>query len=146
MTSDYFERLDREFVDEPGLVAGKPSTRDVDEIEAFVGFELPFGYRTFIERYGAAIVGPYPVFGVGSAEMMANDEESVIKVTRRYRAEKLPGTEDTLVISVDHAGNPIALNAKGSVNRYDHDSGTTEILAPAFGEFLLWCLRSAGSD
>lgn len=73
---------------------------------------------------------------------MGDNENSVIAVTERFRADGWPGTEDTLVISMDHAGNAITLDVQGVVHRFDHDSGVTEVLAPSFGDFVVKCLVS----
>ncbi|HEY5721143.1 MAG TPA: SMI1/KNR4 family protein [Allosphingosinicella sp.] len=136
MRSDIFEILDDFFSEFPVLVAGAPQASEVDQIESFAGFQLPLEYRMFVERYGAAIVGPHSVYGVGASEAMGKYEASVIAVTERFRAEGWPGTEDTLVISMDHAGNAITLDARGIVHRFDHDDGSTDELASSFGMFI----------
>jgi len=134
--------LDSDFAKHPVLVAGPASNSDVLEIESFAGFVLPADYRTFVERYGAAIVGPYSVFGVGASDAMGDDESSAIQVTEYFRSQQWPGTESNLVISRDHAGNAITLDRQGRVHRYDHDSGSTEELAGSFEGFIKWCLKA----
>jgi len=134
--------LDADFSKHPVLMAGPASASDVSKIEAYVSFPLPADYRTFVERYGGAIVGPYSVFGFGVSDAMGDDETSAIQVTERFRSQQWPGTESSLVISMDHAGNAITLDPQGHVHRYDHDSGSTEELAGSFENFIKWCLES----
>ncbi len=134
--------LDAEFTKHPVLVAGPASAADVSQIEAFAGFSLPADYKIFVERYGGAIVGPYSVFGFGASDAMGDDEFSAIQVTERFRSQQWPWTESHLVISMDHAGNAITLDAQGRVYRYDHDSGSTEELACSFESFIKWCIKS----
>jgi hypothetical protein len=142
MTKSLFSKLDADFAELPVLMAGPTSDQTIDEIRAFAGFDLPDCYRSFVVRYGGAIVGPYSIFGKGASPAMGSSEASVSEVTKRFREQGWPGTEDTLVISMDHAGNPITLNAYGHVYRYDHDSGVTEKLADTFEAFVLWCLKA----
>ncbi len=140
MTQDVLGLLDREFAEDPGLAAGKPVPSDIALIEQFAGFALPADYRMFVEKYGAADVGPFSIYGVGAFEMMEDDEDSVIGVTKHFRLDGWPGTEDSLVISVDHAGNAITMDAAGAVRRFDHDFGDTADLG-TFTSFLRWCLK-----
>lgn len=142
MTGDFLKALEDDLTGDPVLVAGSPRASDVRQIDAFAGFPLPEEYRAFVEKYGAAIVGPYSVYGVGASEAMGDNENSVIAVTERFRADGWPGTEDALVISMDHAGNAITLDDQGFVHRFDHDSGATEVLASSFGDFVVKCLAS----
>jgi hypothetical protein len=142
MTINFLNALEDDLAGDPVLMAGTPLASDISQIEAFAGFPLPGDYRAFVEKYGAAIVGPYSVYGVGASEAMGENESSVIAVTERFRADGWPGTEDTLVVSMDHAGNAITLDAQGFVYRFDHDSGTNEVLAPSFGNFVVKCLAN----
>jgi len=132
--------LDSDFSKHPVLIAGPASEDKVSEIEAFAGFPLPSDYKAFIERYGGAIVGPYSVFGFGASDAMADDESSVIQVTERFRSQRWPGTQEDIVISMDHAGNPITLDRCGHIHRFDHDSGVSENISDSFEGFIKWCL------
>jgi hypothetical protein len=142
MTINFLRVLEDDLAGNPVLVAGTPLASDISQIEAFAGFPLPADYRAFVEKYGAAIVGPYSVYGVGASEAMGKNESSVIAVTERFRADGWPGAEGTLVVSMDHSGNAITLDAQGIVHRFDHDSGTSEMLAPSFGNFVIWCMAN----
>lgn len=135
-----FEKLDSDLKGDPVLVAGPVEAVHIDAISAFSGFPLPASYREFLRRYGAAIVGPFPVYGSGAPEAMAARDSSVIDVTRRFRGDGWPGAADALVISMDHAGNAITMDAFGLVSRFDHDTGVSEIISNSFEGFLDWCL------
>ena len=139
-----FDKLDADFGDDPVLVAGPASKQDADAIEAFAGFTLPESYREFIARYGAAIVGSYPVYGSGASEAMGSQQRSVIEVTQRFRADAWPHSDEGLVVSMDHAGNAMILDANGRVRRYDHDGGIDEVISDTFESFLEWSLARSG--
>lgn len=133
--------LDSDYAKYPMLVAGPATPSDISQIEEFTGYSLPQDYKVFVEKYGGAIVGPYSVFGFGASEAMGDDESSAIEVTKRFRSQDWPGTKTCLVISIDHAGNAITLDANGHVRRYDHDCGSTELIAESFEDFVTdWCL------
>ncbi len=144
MSNDFLEALEADVGDDPVLVARAATWEQILEIEEFAQFTLPADYVHFLERYGAAIVGPYSVYGVGASEAMGNDERSIIEVTDRFRRDHWPGVENTLVISMDHAGNAITLDAHGAVRKFDHDAGMETILAPNFAEFVIRCLKDSG--
>lgn len=141
MTQATLSKLDSDFAKHPVLVAGAAQDSDIANLEASIGFPLPVDYRIFVKRYGSAIVGPYSVYGIGAADAMADDEASAIQVTERFRAQQWPGTQESLVISMDHAGNAMTLDCEGHVHRFDHDSGATNLLAESFEEFINWCLK-----
>ncbi|RYD71833.1 MAG: SMI1/KNR4 family protein [Verrucomicrobiaceae bacterium] len=121
----------------PILVSGPAPAQELLRIEEYAGFDLPADYRIFVERYGGAIVGPYSIYGFGASHAMGNDESSVITTTEHFRSQKWPGTEGGLVISMDHAGNPITLDMNGCVWLHDHDFGSTEKLADSFEDYLM---------
>lgn len=143
MSPELVLALDAIFSEDPVLVAGAPDGGSVNALEAFVPFSLPDSYLEFVRRYGAGIVGPYPIFGIGASEAMGRGDASAIDATLRYREQRWPGTDGALVISADHAGNAITLDRAGAVRRFDHDSAVAETLAASFEEFALrWCLKA----
>ena len=109
---------------------------EIDAASNELGIPFAADYREFIRRYGGAIVGPYPVFGVRAAEPMGKDDASVTQVTRQFRHKRWPGTEDWAVFSLDHAGNPIGFDKDGKVWISDHDAGVLEVIAPNFEKYL----------
>lgn len=83
--------LDAQLASGPVLVAGPASESAVAEIEAAAGFALPADYREFVARYGAAIVGPYSVYGAGGAEAMGNDVDApTIRQSKPWRGRTFP--------------------------------------------------------
>jgi SMI1-KNR4 cell-wall len=136
MIDRLFQVLDAEFEEFPVLVAAAAAPAEVDAIAAYAGFALPPSYRRFVERYGAAIVGALPVYGVGAAEAMAKSSASVVAVTEQFRSEKWPGTLSSLVISMDQAGNAITMGECGRIGSFDHDSGQDIEIARDFEGFI----------
>lgn len=118
------------------LAAGSVPMNEIRELIEEIGFDLPTDYIEFVLRYGGAIVGPYTVFGLRAAPAMAVRENSAIEVTKRFRQEGWSETENWLVISKDHAGNPIGLDHTGKIWRIDHDGRVVECLAENFEQFL----------
>ncbi|MBI1176392.1 SMI1/KNR4 family protein [bacterium] len=119
------------------VTKAKPVAYDeIGAVAKFCGFELPEDYREFVHRYGGAIVGPLPIIGLRQAPAMAREETSAIEVTQHFRKQGWRGVNEWLVISIDHAGNPIGLDKDGKVWIFDHDFGVVETIAPTFEEFL----------
>ena len=135
-----FDKLDADLSGDPVVMAGPALASEIDEIEAFAGFPLPDSYREFVRMYGAAIVGPYPIYGYGASEAMGAKEASVVEVTERFRSDRWPGSAEALVISMDHTGNAITMDASGQVHRFDHDAGVSEVISKSFEQFVDWCL------
>jgi hypothetical protein len=137
MTDDTTRRLDAMFAEAPILRAeDAPSDAEIDRAEAEVGVPFPADYRLFLRRYGAAMVGPYPIFGLRPVEVMGVDSWSVVVMTRWYRDDGIPGADAWVVISHDHAGNPVGLDRSGAAWIHDHDFGGLAPLAPDFETYL----------
>jgi hypothetical protein len=136
MMPDIMTQLEAKFREHPFLAAKEVPLSAVQPLEDFAGFGLPADYKEFVRRFGGAMVGAYPIFGVIEAEVMG-DGEIAISVTERFRADGWPGTEDWLVIPVDHAGNPIGIDGSGVVWISDHDTGTVDVLAKSFKEYIV---------
>lgn len=141
MSPDTFARLDELFERTPVLRGGDASADEVDAAERSVGVQFDADYRAFVLRYGGAMVGSLPIFGLRRAEVMGDDAFEVTTVTARFRADGWEPTKDWVVISMDLAGNPIGLNPAGEVWLADHDSGETRILARTFEQFVLMLLN-----
>lgn len=93
------------------------------------------GYREFLSRFGGAIVGPYPIYGLRPVDAMDHNRWSVVTITESVR-ESIPETKDWVVISEDHAGNPIGFDPTGLIWTYDHDFGGAKIIARDFDAYL----------
>jgi SMI1/KNR4 family protein SUKH-1 len=124
------------------MMGGTPASRDhIDDVSIRLGLPLPTGYRNFVERYGAGLVGSLPVFGLGPVDAMG--DESVIDVNERYRAGEWPGIEDLLILSEDLGGNPIGADGSGRIWLSEH--GRRELLAASFEDFVRTLLDRSGS-
>jgi hypothetical protein len=104
--------------------------------ESRLGVEFADTYRTFLRRYGGAMLGDGPVLGLARAEVMGNDLWSVVEATERFRNEMWPGVSAWYMISVDGAGNPIGVNEDGEVWLSDHDTHEFVRIAGSVEEFL----------
>ena len=111
MRNDTWEALDDFFAKSPVLKAEGVGADEVAAAEREAGVPLDPDYREFIRRYGGAFVGPFPVFGLRRAVPMGKNEGSFVEVTRAFRDQHWPGTENWIVISMDHSGNPVGLDA-----------------------------------
>jgi hypothetical protein len=143
MKPETWTRLDRQFADD-FAIAGQaitvaretPSDQEIAAAAELLGSNFDSDYVAFLKRYGGAIVGSLPVFGLRPVEVMGV-VWSVVDVTRRYRDQEWPGTADWYVISEDGYGNPIGIDSDGQVKVSDHDHGDVATLAPTFEDFLL---------
>lgn len=141
MRSQTWKALDDFFSEAPILKAEGVSPAEVTGAEREVGVRLAEDYKEFIRRYGGAIVGAFPIYGLRSVEPMGN-WDSFVKVTKIFRQQHWPGVEKWAVISMDHAGNPVGLDAEGKVWISDHDVLAIQLLAPDFEAYLRkWCLE-----
>ena len=132
--------LDTLFAKWPILRAPEGATAgEIAAASAELGVPFPDDYREFLLRYGGAVVGPYPVYGLRVAEVMGRND-TVVEVNRHYRDQKWPGTEEWLIISSDHAGNPFGIAPDGCVWRSDHDFGFIGPEVDSFEDFLLGLL------
>lgn len=136
MNPKTIKRLDDLFTTMPVLLGGAVSAGEIDAAEQRVGVRFAPDYRAFLERYGGAMVGSLPILGLRQAEVMGDDTYSVIGVTARFRADGWVPTDEWAVISMDLAGNPIGLTAKGEVWISDHDAGEIRMVAPTFEQFV----------
>lgn len=142
MRAETLHALDTMFRESPVMCAGTATREEVDQLESSIGFRLPDDYREFVERFGGAIVGPFSVYGVQGSDAMGDDESSALDVTNRFRSDGWQGTDQWLVVSMDHSGNPVGLDREGKVWISDHDAGAIQELAPTFEDYLRrWCLK-----
>lgn len=130
------DRLDELFADEPIMKAEGVDQSQVDAAQSALGAVFSDDYRQFLTRYGGALVGPYPVYGLARAEPMDERLWSVVTVTQHFREQSWPGVEHWYVISMDHAGNPIGIDQSGKVITYDHDAGEMIEVAESFERYL----------
>jgi SMI1-KNR4 cell-wall len=141
MRNQTWQALDNLFSKSPRLKAEGVERAEVIDAEREVGVKLAEDYKEFIRRYGGAMVKAFPIYGVRRATSMGNDE-TLVEVTKDFRQQHWPGVENWAVISTDHSGNPIGLDAEGKIWISDHDARAIQLLASSFEEYLReWCLK-----
>lgn len=133
MKPETLRSLEGEFERFPILRAEAVGDGEIDEAVAALGVEFPPDYRELVRRYGAAMLGSYPVFGLRPVEPMGT-MWSVVQVNRHFRKDRWPGVDDWLIVSMDLGGNPIGIAADGQVWISDH--GHVSIIASSFEEFV----------
>jgi hypothetical protein len=143
MKRNTIDSLKRGFDRHPILSSGAPDTQLWDSELARLDLTPADDYIEFIRLFGGSIVGSYTIVGVGASPAMGAEESSVVELTRTFRADGWPGTEQWIVFSNDLAGNPIGMDRHGVIWTWDHDSGQTMQLADSFESFLTeHCLAS----
>jgi hypothetical protein len=137
MISDTKERLDERFAESPIMRASdSPPDAEIDEAAQALGVSFDSDYREFVKLYGGAMVGPYPIFGLRPVEVMDDELWSVVTVTERFRDMKLAEIAEWYIVSEDHSGNPVGVDAEGKVWIYDHDFGGPTVIASSFEAYL----------
>lgn len=140
MKQSTWDKLDEQFSEFPFMKADPVSIEELLNAEKKLDVEFCEDYKKFVEKYGGAIVGAYPIYGVRHAEPMDDFLWSVVDVTLHYRNEGWPEAEHLYVVSSDHSDNPIGITSNGHVITYDHDIGESVILADSFEGYLLKCM------
>jgi hypothetical protein len=124
------------FLDEPGNEIYKGRGASIDEIEGAqnkLGVIFDPDYINFVQAFGGSFVG-VAIYGFNNSKML--ESSSVVDLTDRFRRDGWPGAEGAYVISMDMSGNPVMIDASGSVFTYDHDSGDTRSMAASFRDFV----------
>lgn len=147
MKEDTVNRLNQMFADSPVMRADDvPSEQEVDAASDELGIPFSDDFREFLLRYGGATVGPFPVFGLRPSEIM-DDRWSVIETTQEIRASGLEGVGSWVIVSEDHSGNPVGMDAEGKIWIFDHDFGGISELSPTFDEYVrVQCLSLSVSE
>lgn len=123
------------------MKSGTVSLDELSKAEKVLGVKFVDDYKEFVQKYGGAVVGPFPIYGLRHAGPMDDNLWSVVDVTMRYRNEGWPETQKLYIVSSDHADNPIAITKDGRMVSYDHDFGGMVDIAESFECFVLQCLE-----
>jgi hypothetical protein len=103
-------------------------------------------YREFVLRYGGAIVGPNPIYGLCRPEFMGTvgGKATAPDVTEWFRDKKWVGIDRWLIFSIDQGGNPIGFAPDGTVWLSDQtDFKQIVQIASDFEDYLLkWCFKT----
>ncbi len=135
MRSDTLEALERNFSEFPFLKGGAVPRGEIEQAATALGVTFPPDYVEFVEKFGGGIVGPYPIFGLRKVDVMGR-AISVVSVTKDFREQDWRGTEDWIIVSEDHATNPIGLAPDGKVWISDHDFGQVTVAADSFENYI----------
>lgn len=144
MRLDTLQALEKMFLDSPMMRAdGVPTDMEIADASDRLGITFPNDYVEFLRRFGGAMVGPYPVFGLRPVDVMESERWSVVEITELTR-DSLNEAGGWVVFSEDHGGNPIGFDSSGSVTIYDHDFGGSSKIANDFEGYLRsQCLKIA---
>jgi SMI1-KNR4 cell-wall len=139
--SSTYDLLNIEFDQMPILKGSSVSLDEVRIAEKELGVAFCNDYIEFVMKYGGAIVGPYPLYGLRRCEAMARNFWSLIEVTKRFRSKQWPELGMHYVVSDDHAGNPIWIESDGTLKTFDHDAGDLFLVADNLESYILDCLK-----
>ncbi len=137
MNADTLTKLHEEFDSFPNMVAeSTPTDDEIRQASEELGIPFSDDYVEFLRKYGGGMVGAYPIFGLRPVSVMGKERWSVVHVTNLYRQRDVPGTDRWVVMSEDHAGNPVGFDANGFVWTHDHDFGGVTQLAHSFEDYV----------
>ncbi|MFA6958486.1 MAG: SMI1/KNR4 family protein [Thermoanaerobaculia bacterium] len=135
MTDDTWNALDSDFAEFPSLRSGGASQSEIDLAAQEIGLPFPRDYEEFLRRYGAAMVGSYPIFGLRQVEAMGTCW-SVVQMNEHFKKMNWPGTNDWVIFTNDLGGNPLGFDRRGRVSISDTDFGEISEISTSFEEFL----------
>lgn len=141
-----WKRLEAQFARFPGSRAEGATNAKISQVELALDRSFDEDYREFLRRYGSAIVGSGPIYGVNPCSFLGESSWSVLEMTKRFRQEGWPGVEDWYIISGDGRGNPIGIDRKGRVWMSDHDVGDIPLIARSFEKYILMLLSDLDDE
>ena len=145
MMEETWERLDKDF---RRWLQAKATPVDAAEFDKAMLSYVPIDrdYREFVLRYGGAIVGPNPIYGLRKPEFMGtvDGRATAPEVTQWFRGKNWAGIDQWLIFSIDQGGNPIGFATDGTVWLSDQtDFRQVLQIASDFEDYLLkWCLKT----
>lgn len=147
MMKDTLEKIKSDLSEFPIMFAKSlPAATEIEKASKILGIPFARDYYEFLLEFGAAMIGPYPIYGLRPVEVLGNDSWSVLEVTKRYRDDEVPGTAEWAVVSCDHAGNPVGMDKDGVIWIHDHDFGGVAPLAKNFEAYVrIRCLGLSGA-
>jgi hypothetical protein len=145
MNDDTWARIEEDFQRWPQSKASSVEAAEFDAVMTSYG-PIDTDYREFVLRYGAAIVGPNPIYGLRKPDLMGSfgGKSTAPEITEWFRAKRWPGIDDWLIFSIDQGGNPIGFAKDGTVWLSDQlDFKQIVQLASNFEDYLMkWCLKT----
>lgn len=134
MRKELIDRLNNFFKKNSVALGTKSTIEEIENAEKALNTKFDPDYNEFLLNWGGCIVGTSEIYGLNNCELL--DEETVIELNESFREDNPEIPSDWLVIGSDYAGNPIAIDNIGKIVVDDHDSGTIEILASSFEEYI----------
>jgi hypothetical protein len=146
MNRETITRLTDKLSESPILRADSlPSAAEIDDASSEIGVPFSADYRDFLLTFGAAMVGPYPIYGLRPVEVMGDDSWSVVAMTKQFREDNVPEANEWVIVSADHAGNPVGMDRDGVIWIHDHDFGGVARVAKNFEDYVrVRCLGLEG--
>lgn len=121
------------------LLKGEPATKEqIEQAESELGISLNNDFKEFIRLFGGSYVG-IAIYGFNNCNMLASD--TVISLTQAFRESYIGCIKEhdlynSCVISVTGSGDSIAIDDKGRIQIYYHDSGESTIIAESFASLI----------
>lgn len=135
--TDAWKILEQEYKVDPSDFGGTVEHKTVEEAQLLMSIKFSEDYKKFLQLYGSAIVPGHIIYGLIPLDAMGKSYKNVIDKTNFYHKQKWPDIQDWYIISDDGYGNPIGIDAKGTVWLSDHMSDFKKVkLADSFEEFL----------
>jgi cell wall assembly regulator SMI1 len=125
----------------PFLRAEGVSRDEIENAARQLKLSFPADFQQFLQSYGGAIVGSFPIYGLRPVEAMGN-LWNIIEVNSVYRRQNWPAVENWLIVSADLSGNPIGIAPDGKLYLSDHDYGSVSMIAGDFDTFILSCIET----
>lgn len=135
MRNSTWQALEEMFTQFPIMMASAVSDKEISAAASSIGCVFHPDYAEFLRRFGGAVIGAYPIFGLRKPDV-GGEPWSVVAATTRFRAQKWPGTEELYVISEDGSGNPIGVSANGNVLISYPNIPELKLIATDFEEFI----------
>ena len=138
MNEQLMKRIENFLKKHPELRGAPATSQEITKAEEELQILFDSSYKAFITRFGGSYTG-MPIHAFSNASSLGN--ETVINLTLWCR-QSFEGGEFSseinkcLVFSDDGSGNPIAINDKGEVVIYYHDSGYKDVLSESFESFV----------
>jgi hypothetical protein len=137
MRDETWREIDDWLEQYPEDAGGCTSDDEASRAERALGIVFAPDYRAFLLRYGAARLGARDIFGTKKAPALAVDFWSVVDVTKWFRHQKWPKTNDMYVVSMDNTGCPICMASDGRVYLSMIDLGAIDCVADSFEDYVI---------
>jgi len=138
--NDWYDRLKQYKEQYESIFAAPITEQELNIMQSYAGWNMPDDYLRFLKLSSGAMVGAYPVYGANPIKLMDKNLNTMMAVTQHYRDEGWRVDKDFIVVSENHAGDPLLLNQTGYLLMPSHD-GFSEQRWPNFSAFLQqYCL------